>query len=376
MANGYCPAILAQLSDIAQCNTPSYKITPAGFLKMLLENKPALQLLQLDDGNGHIRDVRYKYKKRIVPSQTSTTDDCAISYIPKWLESSLATTNFRKIAYFIDDAEMARYCAEASQTVQIGQPATEMMNEHLRDVMNAANGLIGAVNNDLLALQAVKFGINQVTGSNAAQTVNIPKDATQFDLQSGITKILADAQENEFCGAINIVGSGIMNNFAIQQLVACCNAAGVDMSKFTGFNWYNDLYAKTAWGTNQIGVFSEGSVGLVDITRFKGFRAGNKGVSTFFTLPLPVECPACNGGYDSLVFDAQLKYFDCPGDLATDCDAEDVPFERGYAVILSKTFGLFNIPSDAYQNESAYGDCGTDRLTGNNGTLRYTVTNS
>lgn len=227
-----------------------------------------------------------------------------------------------------------------------------------------------------MAPQAVKFGVNQVTGSNAAQTVNIPKDATQFDLQSGITKILADAQENEFCGAINIVGSGIMNNFAIQQLVACCNAAGVDMSKFTGFNWYNDLYAKTAWGTNQIGVFSEGSVGLVDITRFKGFRAGNKGVSTFFTLPLPVECPACNGGYDSLVFDAQLKYFDCPGDLATDCDADDVPFERGYAVILSKTFGLFNIPSDAYQNEAAYGDCGTDRLTGNNGTLRYTVTNS
>lgn len=376
MANGFCPSILAQLSDITQCNTPSYKITPAGFLQMLLENRPAVELLDLGDGNGHQKDVRYKYKKRILPSQTSTDDNCDINYIPRWLEAALATTNFRKAAFFIDDADMAKYCADASRTVMVGQPSTPLMNEFLKDIMNTANGLIGAIDQDLLALQAIKFGINAVTGSNAAQSVNIPKDATQYDLSSGITKILADAQENEFCGKINIVGNGIMNNFAIQQLVSCCNAAGIDMSKFTGFNWYHDLYSKGSWGTNQIGVFSEGSVGLIDITRFTGFRAGDKGVSKFFTLPLPIECPACNGGYDALVFDAQLKYFDCPQEIESDCDGT-VPIERGYALILSKKFGLFNIPSDAYQNETAYAtDCGTDRLSGNNGTLRYTVTNS
>lgn len=375
MANGFCPSILGQLSEITACNTPSYKVTPAGFLRMLLENKPAVQLLQLDNGNGHLRDVRYKYKKRAVPSQTSTEDNCGITYIPTWLEASLATTNFRKTAFFIDDATMAQYCSDASQTVAIGQPSTMLMNEFIKDIMNTANALIGAINQDLLTLQAVKFGRNQVTGSNAAQTVNIPKDATQYDLSTGITKILADAMENEFCGNINIVGSGLMNNFTIQQIVSCCNAAGVDMSRFTGFNWYNDMYAKTAWGTNQVGVFSEGSVGLIDIVRYKGFRAGDKGVSQFFTLPLPVECPQCNGGYDGLVFDAQLKYFDCPQDIETDCEGT-VPIERGYALILSKTFGLFNIPSDAYQNEAIYSDCGTDRLSGNNGTLRYTITNS
>lgn len=376
MANGFCPSILAQLQDITACNTPSMKVTPAGFTRMLLENRPALELLQLSEGNGHVRNVRYKYKKRIVPSQTSTTDDCSVGYIPRWLEAELATTNFRKIAFFIDDATMAQYCSDASATVMVGQPATELMQEFMRDIMNSANGLIGAINQDLLALQAVKFGRNVATGTNAAQSVNIPKDATQYDLNTGITKILADAMENEFCGTINIVGSGIMNNFSIQQLVSCCNAAGVDMSRFSGFNWYHDLYAKQAWGTNQVGVFSDGSVGLIDIINYQGFRAGNKGVSTFFTMPLPIECPNCNGGYDGLVFDAQLKYFDCPQELATDCDG-DIPISRGYALILSKTFGLFNIPQDAYQNESAYSvDCGTDRLSGNNGTLRYTITNS
>lgn len=373
MANGFCPSILGQLSEIAACNTPAYKITPAGYLQMLLENKPAL--LTLDDGNGHIRDVRYKYKKRVVPSQTSTEDTCDINYIPRWLEAQLATTNFRKAAFFIDDADMARYCSDASATVAVGQPSTMLMQEFMKDIMNTANGLIGAVNQDLLALQAIKFGRNVVTGTNAATTVNIPKDATQYDLSSGITKILADAMENEFCGNINLVGSGIMNNFNIQQMASCCNAAGVDMSRFSGFKFYHDLYSKQSWGTNQVGVFSEGSVGLIDIVRYKGFRAGDKGVSQFFTLPLPVECPQCNGGYDALVFDAQLKYFDCPQDIESDCDGE-VPIERGYALILSKTFGLFNIPSDAYQNEAIYSDCGTDRLSGNNGTLRYTVTNS
>lgn len=375
MANGFCPAILAQLSDIANCNTPAFKITPAGFLQKLLEDKPSMQLLTLSDGNGHQRDISLKYKKRALPSQTSTTDSCTINYIPSWLETQLATTNFRQIAFFIDDETMARYCADASRTVMVGQPATSLMNEFMTDIMNSVNGLVGAVNQDLLALQAVKFGVNVVTGVNTAQTVNIAKDATQYDLSSGITKILSDAAENEFCGNIDIVGSGTMNAFNIQQVVSCCNAAGVDMSRFTGFRWYNDLYAKAAWGADQVGVFSQGSTGLIDIIRYEGFRAGNKGVSQLFTLPLPVLCPNCNGGYDALEIDAQLKYFDCPQDIESECDGT-VPINRGYALILSKTFGLFNIPSNAYQNEAVYSDCGTDRLSGNNGTLRYTITNS
>jgi len=375
MANGFCPSILAQLSDITQCNTPAFKVTPAGFLQKLLEDKPSLQLLTLSDGNGHQRDVRYKYKKRIVPSQTDTDDNCNINYIPAWLEAALATTNFRKVAFFIDDETMAKYCADASRTVMVGQPGTPLMQEFMTDVMNAVNGLVGGINQDLLTLQAIKFGRNVVTGLNTAQTVNIPKDATQYDLSTGITKILADASENEFCGDISIVGSGIMNNFQIQQLVSCCNAGGIDMSRFTGFRFYHDLYAKTAWGTNQVGVFSQGSVGLIDIIRYQGFRAGDKGVSQFFTLPLPVLCPNCNGGYDALEVDAQLKYFDCPQDIESECDGT-VPINRGYALILSKTYGLFNVPSDAYQNEAIYSDCGTDRLSGNNGTLRYTITNS
>lgn len=375
MANGFCPAILRQVREIAQCNTPAFKITPAGFTQKLLEDKPSMQLLTLSDGNGHQKDVRLKYKKRILPSQTSTDDTCNINYIPSWLEMALATTNFRQVAFFIDDTTMAKYCADASASVMVGQPSTPLMQEFFTDVMNSVNGLIGAINQDLLTLQAIKFGVNVVTGTNTAQAVNIPKDATQYDLNTGITKILADASVNEFCGQIDIVGSGIFNNFNIQQLVSCCNAAGVDMSKFSGFRFYHDLYAQAAWGANQVGVFSQGSVGLIDIIRYEGFRAGDRGVSQFFTMDLPVLCPNCNGGYDSMTIDAQLKYFDCPQQIESECDG-DVPINRGYALILSKTFGLFNIPSDAYQNEAIYSDCGTDRLSGNNGTLRYTITNS
>lgn len=376
MANGFCPGILKQLSDATACSTPNFKVTPAGFLQMLLENPAMIQVLRLDEGNGHVRDIAMKYKKRRLPSETTTTDDCAVNYIPSWLETNLAATSFRKDSFFLDDEKLARYCADATRTVMIGQPATEIMQEVLTDITNTTNAVIGAINQDLLNLQAVKFGVNAVTGSNAAQSVNIPKDATQYDLNTGITKILADAQDNEFCGAINLVGSGLMNNFTIQQMVSCCNAAGVDMSRFSGFNWYNDVYAKTAWGTNQVGVFSEGSVGLIDLVRYKGFRAGKKGTSEFFTLPMPVPCPNCNGGYETLIFDAQLRYFDCPGDIDPEC-GDSVPFNRGYQLIISKSFGLFNIPSDAYQNDVAYDtDCGVDRLSGNNGTLRYTITNS
>jgi len=63
MANGYCPYVLSHLKTIAGCNAPSSKITPAGFLRSLLENRPNVEIinpdsaLRLDDGAGHIRDL-------------------------------------------------------------------------------------------------------------------------------------------------------------------------------------------------------------------------------------------------------------------------------------------------------------------------------
>lgn len=382
---GFCQAILEHLSRITLCATPSRKITPAGFLRMLIANKPSYQIvnadsaLKLSNGNGHIRDLKVKYRRRALPQETGTVDDCSIQAKPAYREMDIAITNYRHYAFFIAEDDLFRYCEEATEMVRLNGAPTPFMMEIFSLIMESANAMIGAVDQDLLTIQATRFGTNVVTGTNASTTVNFPGANAGVDLEfdEGMIKILQDAALNEMCGNLNIVGHGNFNAFTISQMVACCNQLGIDSSRFTGFNWYPDIYSQETWGANQIGVFDPNSVGFVEIDRYVGRRAGRRmgGASEFFNAPLPIDCPECNGNYDGLSFDFQVRYLDCPQVIDVDCGGEQ-EVGRGYIVDISKAFSLFNIPADAYQNEEDPYDCYTDRLFGNNGTLRYTVTNA
>ncbi len=381
MPLGFCPAIMAHLRAVALCATPQNKITPPGFLRMMLANRPQADImnpdnaLALDDGQGHIRDIILKYLKRAVPAQAGTADNCQIDLAQQYAELQLAATQYRRMSVYVSDSDMSRYCAEATEMVRINGFPTPFMNEFLTRLQSAANGLLGAINIDLLTLMALEFGVNQVTGTNTATTVNFPglNAGVNTLYTDGMIKLLQDLSLNEICGTVNIVGHGNFNAYTIQQLVACCSQAGIDQSRFTGFNYYPDIYARDAWGTNHIGVFAPGSVGFVELNRYEGWNAGYKGSSWFFTMPLPVDCPECNGTFDALDFDAQLRYLDCPTLINVGCEGETtVP--RGWIIDLGKSFGLFNIPTDAFQHE-AYDDCYNDRLAGTNGTLRYNITN-
>lgn len=380
MALGFCSALVAHLKAVAECNTPSSKITPGGFLRSLLENRPRTEILnaesalKLSDNLGHIRDVILKYRKRGVPDAVATSDNCDIDVAPQYNEVTLPLTKHAKYGIYISDEDLARYCADATTMRTPAGWNTPFMNDFIDAVMEGANAVVGKIDQTLLTEMLTKFGINAVTGTNAATTVNINPDANSRDLNEGITKILADAAFNEMCGNLMFVGSGLFNNYELQNLAACCAANGIDTSRFTGYTWYHDLYAADIWGANQIGVFSSGSVGFIDIDRYRGWRAGRKGTSEFFNAPLPVDCPQCNGGYDNLRFDMQLRYVDCPTLINVGCEGERV-VDRGYILYISKSYDLFTLPTDAYQH-TAYGDCYNDRLAGNNGSLRYVITNA
>lgn len=347
---------------------------------MLLENRPRTEIinpesaLKRGDNAGHIRDVILKYRKRGVPDAVATTDNCDIDIAPQYNEVTLPLTQFAKYGIYISDEDLARYCEEATRMSTPAGWNSPFMNDFIDAIMEGANAVVGKMDQTLLTLMLTRFGTNVATGSNAATTVNINPDATQRDLEDGVTRILADAAINEMCGNLNIVGSGLFNNYELQNLASCCASNGIDTSRFTGYNWYHDLYAADIWGTNQIAAFSSGSVGLIDLDRYRGWRAGRKGTSEFFNAPLPVDCPQCNGGFESLRFDMQLKYFDCPTLVNVGCEGETL-IDRGYVLYISKAYDLFTLPTDAYQN-TAYGDCYDDRLSGSNGSLRYVITNA
>jgi hypothetical protein len=373
MALGYAPYLLQHLKVVAADNAPETKVTPTGFLKLLLENNPLLKIqdfekLRLSNGEGNIRQVQLKYLQRALTSQTSTSDDCDNDLIPAYAETTLTAVTFRKISFYISDQDIALYEEQAAKTVALGLPPTDFMQEHLTTLMSLVNGLVGAINKDLIG--RVVFGTNITTGLSTATTLNIPQDATKHNLLQGIGKLLSDAQDNEFSGTPLLSGGGLFNTFMSEKGFSSTGFNGINNAQaLQQIKWYYDNYtqaASGAWGADKIGMFSKGSIGFVDLQKYIGFRAGTKGISTFFQVSLPVMSPQNDGTADLMTFDAQLRYIDCPTEISTGYST--VTVNRGWQLIISKNYDLFQLPSDAYQTG--------DILQGNNGALLYNITNN
>ena len=365
----YAPFLLQHLSQLIGQNAPETKITPTGFLRSSIENAPNLvvpdhERLRLSNANGHIQQIRLSYLKRITPDMVSETDDCSNDLIPVYNDMTLDAPHFAKFSFYIADNDIARYMDEACKTVAVGQPATQFMQEHLRTLMTIVNGIVGKINQDLIG--DVVFGVNAATNSNAAKTVNIEKDATKFDLSTGWAELLNDLDVNEVSGTPIIVGGGIFNKFMRSRSFQTTQLSGLTNSLYNDFKYYYDNYTQTSWGSNQIAVLAPGTYGFVDLQKYISFRAGYKGTSFFFQIMLPVNNGQSDGTAEMMIFDAQLKYIDCPTTVYN--GYSNVTVNRGWQLIVSKNYGLFQQPTDAYTSG--------DVLAGNNGALRYTITNN
>ena len=363
MANGFAPYLLKSLITISGQNYPGFKLTPAGFTAMLLENSDIADL-RLTNAQGHQKDVKVKYKVRNTEATVFENDNCDIDFVPAYKEASLSADKFVKTGFHISLDTVSKYMEEASQKQALGIPSTPVIKEITDTIAHAANSIVMAINTKLLT--AVTWGTNVTTGNNAAKTLNIGKDNTKYVLDSGFPMLFNDAFQNEFNGQLLIVGGGIMNAHELTRLQNAMFAAqnGIDMAKFTGYKFYPDIKSQSSWGANQIGVFAPGTIHLVDFQKYVAFQSGKLGNSWFAQISLPVSTGATQ---TEMTFDVQVKELDCPTPLFNSYGEENT-YDRGYGVYISKRVGLFQIPSDAYASD--------DRLTGVNGALRYNVTNN
>jgi len=361
MASGFAPYILRDLMSLAGQNYPGTKITAPGFLQMLLENTDVAGV-QLVNPDGHQVTGKVKYKQRISPSLVAENDTCDIDFVPSYSEADISAVRFAKLGFYLSLNTVSKYMNDASKQQSVGTPPIGVLAEIVNTIQHTANAIIGKVDQRLLG--DVDWGVNAVYGNDAVQNLNIEQDGTLNDLDSGYAKLLNDAFENEFMGDLLIAGSGKFNAYQLQKMAGALalNSAGVDVSRFTGYKWYPDLHAKssTNWGGDDIGVFSKGSIHFVDFDKYKGFRTGRLGTSTFFQITLDV-----NGV--PMKFDAQLRELDCPTSIL-DVYGTSGTYSEGYVLYLKKTYGLFQIPSTAYAT--------SDRLVGVNGAIHYNITNS
>jgi hypothetical protein len=376
MAYGYCEALLLHLESIAGTNYPGKKVTVPGFLNMLI-TQPDRPFAAANQG-GHYKDVRVKYMPRTTTAQVSTTDTCSVDFVPAYLETSVSVGNVAQTGVWVSDDVVRQYCEDASRTVAVGVPATSLMTEHLNSVLHAMNGIYQKMEYELT--DAVTFGYHQATGSAAAVTVNIEQDGTLNDLGTGLTKLLMDAQVNEFCEAPIMVGplGSKFHAFDMQkQYRALAAGSGFNpamMADNSGYSFYASGQAASRWGNaNALGMFAQGSAHLIERLDNVGSFAGQRGSSFFTTIIDPRTQCWTPGGLSNIQFDLQVKYIDCPDDLARlngdgAVDPASLDAARGYALIIKKRYGLFQTPTDAFD--------AADRMTGSNGSLLYTITNS
>lgn len=360
MALGYCEAVLLHLKSIAGDNYPGTKVTPPGFTKMLLDNPDRPQAIGEAFTDGHKRSVRIKYKTRSVISQVSTSRSCDYNIVPAYKETTASVNQFVQIGLRIDDDTIRNYCKDASSTVAVGQPATQLMAEHLDSIQHAWNGLIAKMDTVLLTSMTAQFGVNMRTGLTTSTTINISKDLQIQSLNQGLIQILADYEDNELNGTPLVVGSGNFRNFARLQRFKQQDFSGINTAaEMNEFVFYNDTKAATIMGTNQIGVFAPNTVHLIEYMQNVGGFAGMKGSSTFGTMTDP---------YTGTRWDFQFKYYDCPTTVTNAYSGTTSTIDRGWVLLISKNYDLFVNPSDAFD--------GADVLHGVNGALRYTINNT
>ena len=370
MALGYCPAVLNHMKYIIGENAPEHKITPSGFLKAALEKganaTPVQDALSLSNQAGHIKDLRLKYYNRTIPSQMSTSDNCDIDLVQAYDEITIDTTSIVKFGLHFDDSTIAKYCDEASRSVNIGGAPTPFMQEHLAGLMAAMNGFVSKIDQTLLG--QVVWGTNAVTGNNTAVSVNFNDDSTVNLFTEGYTKLLNDYALNEGQGTPIVVGSGLINAAMIQSKIAGLTQYSPlnNSAAANSFDYYHDINSQTSWGTNQFGVFMPGTFGLVELDRYRGFRAKKLGLSTFWNMAVPLNMPGADGLLQMMYIDFQLRELDCAQEATV--GYETTTLDAGYSLIMSKRFALWQVPNDAF--------LAGDRLTGNNGSLRYTAANS
>jgi hypothetical protein len=374
MGKGLANALLVSSVAAFQGAAPITKVTTPGMLQYCLgNNKPNVISTGKDDGTGYIRDIKLRYRNRGVTGQSVTDDNCSIQVRPAYLETVVPATSFRALGLAFEDDVIAKYEADAMAQMSAGTPQmTGIMKDVFEAIIEQANGLFGDINNDLLAIQAANFGKNVSTGANTAKTVNFALSTATNPLNAGMTDVMSDMMANEIkpAGAI-IVGSGLINNYYLQQVAKSFDQSGLNTSQLALPKFYYDPYAAGAWGANQFGLFEANAIQFVNVCRFRGAKAGQKGSDFFMTLRLPIVDSLGQGSMAAYEFDVQLTYRTCPGEVQIGEASEGNPpvqLGRGWNIIISSSYQIVHIPSDSYGS--------SDRLYQTNGTLRFTATNA
>lgn len=351
----FAAAVVKNIALISAENDPQLKLTPTGFLKMLLKNPATVSIRNIQElRSGQHRVIKIKYLPRGLESDVTSVDDCTTKPSRQRKESEIKHPLYKKIGIFMSEDEFRDFEDEALASIAAGEGQTLPLMKPLYEMMlSEMVGLIGAIDSSLIAEQALHFGANHAYPGNPTTVRNITLGESA-SMKGGYVKLLEDALANEVAGDVAIVGNGAVIRYDLYNK----QKTGTDFKGVGALplDAYYDPRTVTGWGADHFGVFAKGSVGFVPWNKYVGPYAVDSGNSVKFTIPFPVDI---DSELSTIVFDAQLRYKDCP---EYDEDGE-LLHDTGYELIIGLHYGLFNMPNDMFQ--------ATDPLNGVNGSFHY-----
>jgi hypothetical protein len=240
---GIVNSLLLTISALAGQNDPQYEVTPVGFLQMLLENSTTASVSNFDDlRKGMSKTLTVRYMQRGTDLNVVDTNDCDTNITASWKQTNIGAPLFSKIGIKIEDDLVRQLQESASAPVTLGSQGANVYMALYQTVLTQINGLIQKIDKNLLAVQASHWGVNAVSGSSAARTVNF---ANTPSIGDGIVKLISDYQFNEVTGTPQVVGNGIITNYDILQRLKI----GVDSGGF-GSNPVNAIPGDRLEGFN------------------------------------------------------------------------------------------------------------------------------
>jgi hypothetical protein len=354
-----CEAVLTSLDGVAGENAPGMKLTPIGFTRALVSapNTAGFTAIPVDSGTGHRKQVRLKYYQRGSKQMVRRSPECDQPVHKRAVDELFDIGKYAEMELAIPDEYLQRLCEDASQIgtareLDPGNPAANspLMNEVVALLLSQMNGLWQDVNEQNLQQQLVSFGNNLGNSpvSAAAKSIEVVRGGDGASVLKGYQTLLHDFGLNEQAGRPLVVGYGNFNKFHFNQGFACCDDSGFDFGALAAglpYFYFPDLQVDGILGENELAVLSPGSVQLVSFSRNRGNFAGMRGDTLYTTLVDP-RVP-------DIRLDLSAHFVNCGN--AT----------RELRLTVSLDWDLFYLPQDSFGLN--------DRLSGVNGTFRYTA---
>lgn len=328
---GICEDIQQSLVETLGSNAPSLKRTNVGSIEALVSgtNTAGTTKVQIDQGNGKERRVRFTYIQRGTADDIGTTrpTSCAGQVEPAPKESFLSITNekYTKVMTFTE-ANMRKLCTSGK--------------EYMASVMNSRiDPLIVELNKDVIADIAANFGNFYGGVGNARKDVEL-LNSNGTPKYLGEAQILDDIEDLESAVRPIVIGAGKLRTYIRQIGIGCCNDGGQNLAEAGDLDYYSDKYVGGELGNpDDFIAMIPGHVQFLTFNENMGEHAIENETFSHTTIRDPKT---------GIVLDMDWYYDTC---------------QRVYTLFFGVRWEMFYLPANAF----SYGD----ELSGFNGLLHY-----